>query len=488
MAPFAFSGGAPRRSASAWRAGLTLVSLALGACGVGPPVARTPAAAAPVLGRPLLGRVTYEATYEPAAQVLSVEARYPPGTPGELALEAGSEPWLRDVQSLPQGPAPALAVRGGRVITACADGCAVRYRYALGASGRERQDIDTARTDGPFVIAPPSTWLLAPVGGPDEAELELTVHVPEGHAFVSGLAPDPARGGARTTTLGALRRAPYSAFGPFDVVPIDAEDTRFTLAIPARGRRPAPELLVAWVRRSAAAVRAALGRFPARHAALIVALEPGDDVEVGFSLAGSSIVLRVGVDTGAAALERDWVLTHEMLHFACPSQPETRTWAEEGLATYVEPFARARAGLLSREAAWAGLVRGFHFGQPQAGDAGLDHTPTWGRIYWGGALFYFEADYAIRVRTEGRKTLFDALAAIVRAGGTNASGWSLERAFAVGDAATGVPVLTELLEAHGAHALRFEYPAHLADLGVHRSARGIELDPRAPRAHLTERW
>lgn len=460
---------------------------ALASCGAPgrPPLpAPSPPAAAVAPRGPEAGTIAYDVAYDPASMRLAVEARFPPGTPALLAVERGAERWLEGV-SAPAGSPGRLA--DGRVAVECSRGCVVRYAYALGGAGRALRDLDLALTAGATVVAPASTWLLAPVDAPGEVPVVYTVQPTAPAAFVSGLAPEPGTT-RRRTTLAGLRRAPYSAFGDLEVIPIHDGDADFTLAVPRGAPAPPNADLVAWVERSARAVRSTLGTFPARHAALVVLPVPGDDVEVGFSMAGSSIVLRVGRDTPRAALARDWVLTHEMLHFACPTQPAARDWAEEGLATYVEPFARARAGLVTWEEAWSGLVRGFGFGQPEPGDEGLDRTRTWGRVYWGGALFYFVADYAIRVRTEGKKTLFDALAAVVRDGGTNAAAWPLERVFAVGDAATGVPVLTELLLAHGPRTARFDYEAALADLGVQRRGEVVVLDPTAPRAALARAW
>ena len=73
-------------------------------------------------------------------------------------------------------------------------------------------------------------------------------------------------------------------------------------------------------------------------------------------------------------------------------------WIEEGLATYVEPIARAQAGQFSVKLVWRDLVVGLPRGLPQPGDRGLDFTPTWGRTYWGGALFCLLADIEIRKR------------------------------------------------------------------------------------------
>lgn len=471
-------------------AALLVASVGLG-CG-GASVSKAsfvaPAATASAAARDA-GTSVYSVVYAADDQSLAVEAVMPAGSPSTFAVEDGSERWLEATEVKASGAdrfVPADRTSDGMVRAPCSAGCTLRYRYALGAAGKIRRDIDSARTDGPYVEAPPSTWLLAPVGGRDDAKVSFVVHVPEGSAFVSGF-PE-GEGGARLTTVGQLRRSPYSAFGPLEVVRVDDGDVTFSVALPRKGKRIAPELVIPWVKKSAAAVRAVLGKFPARHAALLVSVTSGDDVEVGFSLAGSSIVLRVGERTNKETFGRDWVLTHEMLHFACPSQPDARDWAEEGMATYIEPFARARVGLVSREEAWEGLLDGFPNGQPARGDQGLDRTRTWGRVYWGGALFFFEADYAIRTRTDGKHTVFDAFGAIVASGGTNATSWSLERAFAIGDEAVGVPVLTEMLTKYGVTGEPFSYTQHLAELGVRRGPKGVAIDASAKRSAMANEW
>jgi hypothetical protein len=304
--------------------------------------------------------------------------------------------------------------------------------------------------------------------------------MPDGTRFVSGLGASS--DGLRHTTVRGLRRGPYSAFGPFDVmVPSDGAGA-LEVALPRGVRRPSDEAFSRWVTASARAVREGLGTFPAAHAAVIVIVAPGAGVHVGFSMGGSSVVAVVGEDSTDEDLAGDWVLTHELLHFVLPSQPVARDWAEEGLATYVEPLVRARAGLVSREEAWAGLVRGFPNGQPERGDRGLDHTRTWGRVYWGGALFFFEADYAIRAATNGKKTLLTALGAMARAGFVNGSPEPLEAAFAEGDREIGAPVLVPMLARYGATPEAFSYEKHLDELGVRRAGDRVSLDASAARA------
>jgi hypothetical protein len=53
-----------------------------------------------------------------------------------------------------------------------------------------------------------------------------------------------------------------------------------------------------------------------------------------------------------------------MVHLAFPSVPQNHHWIEEGLATYVEPIARARGGNLTAEKIWVDMVEGMPQGLP----------------------------------------------------------------------------------------------------------------------------
>jgi len=176
-----------------------------------------------------------------------------------------------------------------------------------------------------------------------------------------------------------------------------------------------------WVRRSACAVTEYYRGFPVRNVDVrIVPIDEGRGVLFGRTvLVDRTLVIRVGLSRFAtdSSLHDDWVMTHEMVHLALPSVPNEHHWIEEGIASYVEPIARAQVGDLSPETVWRELVDGLPKGLPAPGDRGLDNTHTWGRTYWGGALFCLMADIEIHQRTNNRYGLQDALRGIVRAGG-----------------------------------------------------------------------
>ena len=231
----------------------------------------------------------------------------------------------------------------------------------------------------------------------------------------------------------------------------------------------------------ARAVTGYFGQYPVPKARVRITTSDRHGVSNGRSFGGRGVMCRVAVNPHATVsdLEEDWILTHEMVHFGFPSVPERHHWIEEGIATYVEPIARARAGVLSDG---EGLERHDprirHQGLPEPGDQGLDNTHTWGRTYWGGALFCLLADVEIRKRSSNRKGLEDALRAINHAGGTIDVDWPLEGALEIGDRATGETPRATVRAAPAP----VDLPDRWKQLGVERSGPSAVFDDQAPLA------
>jgi hypothetical protein len=249
---------------------------------------------------------------------------------------------------------------------------------------------------------------------------------------------------------------------------------------------PLRKLVLGWVTSSARAVTVYYEQFPVSHLQLRLRIFEGRGVRGGRTTGwnGPAIAIAVGRSSTASDFTEDWVLTHEMVHLAFPSVPEEHHWIEEGSATYVEPIARARAGDLTPEKVWGDLVDGLPQGLPQPGDRGLDFTPTWGRTYWGGALFCLLADIEIRKRTGNKKGLEDALRGILKAGGTIESDWPLTRTLEIGDGGTGVPVLRELYNKLKAAPAAVDLNALWKELGVERRDGKTEFNSGAPLAAI----
>src|SRR5271170_3058995 len=225
-----------------------------------------------------------------------------------------------------------------------------------------------------------------------------------------------------------------------------------------------------WIRLSACAVTEYYGGFPVRNVNVkVVPIDEGKGVLFGRTvLIDRTLLIRVGLSRFAtdSSLRDDWVMTHEMVHLAFPSVSDDHHWIEEGIATYVEPIARAQVGDLSSETVWRELVDGLPKGLPAPGDQGLDNTHTWGRTYWGGAIFCLVADMEIRKRTGNSKVLQDALRAINRAGGTIEADWILERTLEIGDKARDGGTLMELYAQMASKPVAVDLPNLWTQLGA----------------------
>ncbi|HTM15513.1 MAG TPA: hypothetical protein VL135_01370 [Terracidiphilus sp.] len=260
----------------------------------------------------------------------------------------------------------------------------------------------------------------------------------------------------------------------------------------AEGKLDEPDAILRRIQSAAAAVTAYYGHFPvARVRVLVVPVAGRHGVVQGTTwgdMAGfpGMTRLRVGEHTTDADLRDDWTTTHELVHMGFPTLPDDQHWMEEGLATYLEPLARVMTGELTARSVWHDMVRDMHQGEPGVGDEGLDHTHSWGRTYWGGAMFCLMADVSIRQQTHNRRGMRDALRAIVDHGGTIDQNWDLPKALAIGDAATGTHVLTKQYARWKDAPVTVDLSELWAQLGVRMEEDQVSFLPNAPLANIRE--
>ena len=244
---------------------------------------------------------------------------------------------------------------------------------------------------------------------------------------------------------------------------------------------PVPrDAIVEWVRRAAVAVTTYLGWFPVKE--LLVTVHSGGDEPVGegVTYGASRIEVHLGPSARVTDLDSDWVMTHEMFHLAFPTLNHRYLWMMEGLSDYLEPIARAQARQWSAEDAWREFVDGLPQGLPEPGEDGLDNSSRRERIYWGGNIYWLLADVQIRVQTDNRRGLDDAIRAILAAGGNGGVDWPLERVLAVGDEATGTTVLKDLYNQLGTKPGNVDLDALWKKLGVREEGKTVIFDDQAP--------
>jgi hypothetical protein len=283
-------------------------------------------------------------------------------------------------------------------------------------------------------------------------------------------------------------RMPYDAFDKLAKTDLDVSGGVIHVGFAPGAIALPKEKILDWVRTSARAVSTYYGRFPVTALKLLIVPVDGPRVRGGttWGYRGAAIRVLLGRDSDEGDLRRDWIMVHEMVHTALPDMPERYNWLSEGLAVYVEPIARVQAGDMTAKDVWLAMMRDMPKGLPQAGDEGLDNTDTWGRKYWGGAMFCLLADIEIRKRTGNRVGLQDAMRGVIAAGGNHEVDWPIERILTVADKAVGVDVLTRLHNDWGQKPITPDLEKLWRDLGLRYQDGRLDFDDTAPLATIRE--
>lgn len=427
----------------------------------------------------------FQVTAGPGAAELSVEAEIAAGRDGELCVQEGYGAFVADLQI----GAGRGRLHPARLDGACLaanecekDGCRVRYRFRLQEAARQRRNRSRAFEQEGALLAPPGTWLLSPTDPRPGSRYRLSVTTPPGIRFVNGAFAAP--GGASWEGLTSdLMDGPYAGFGPFETRRVTVPGGAVDVAIAPGERALTTDAIVDWAQAAATNVSSYFGRYPVPRALVIVLVGGRRAVGYGSSMGygGASVMISVGPGAGAQDLRNDWVLTHEMSHFALPNLPRQQRWLEEGMATYVELVARTRSGRQPAEALWSELLNKLPNGAAAASRGGLDDAGGWAGTYWGGALYWFLADVAIREQTGNRKGLEHALRGIM-ADATIADARSVPAVLRAGDDATGTHVLAELYAKLGRGPYDVDVASLCQRLGVERRGGGVALLDGAPLA------
>ena len=265
---------------------------------------------------------------------------------------------------------------------------------------------------------------------------------------------------------------------------IEAEGATVRLDFQSMDFKHGTAPVVAWIEHSMRTVARYYGQFPAKQLRISVSTRDGGRVRHGTTYGATVpfIRLQLGRDVTADELHEDWILVHEMIHLALPEVGDDHVWLTEGLSTYVEGIARVQAGDLAPERVWTEQMHSMPNGLPASGDEGLDHTHSWGRTYWGGALFCLLADVEIRKKTANRFGLRDAMRAVLRASGGVAFEMPIERVMKTADEATGTTVLQDLYAQMKDQPVSPDLPALWQQLGISERGSSVEFQDDAPLA------
>lgn len=367
-----------------------------------------------------------------------------------------------------------------------------RYQFDLRAYARAVDSPTAAVLRGEGVLATLSSWLLQPRGYDRTPVIDIRVRTADGLGFAAGL---PKAGDAWRLAGTSVGFAGYNALGRLSftdiVVPapgslragVARQDGVLRLAILDGITGVSHDDLVDWVRRTAEAESNYWQGFTARQ--MMVGLVPmAGKRGVGFgrtvSGGGATVMVEVGVETDRRRLFNDWVLVHELVHTGMPYIRDRGTWLMEGAATYVEPIIRARAGWKTEEEVWMEWVKDMPQGA-QALAAGLQNAS--GRAnYWAGATFMLLTDLSLRRASNGAKGLEDCLGGVLWSGIGAPHRIGIAEYAAACDHATGIGIMTDLVNSHYAIGTPVPLATLWRELGVTMVGDRIVLDDTAPGA------
>jgi len=433
----------------------------------------------------------YDVAVGPAARELEIEARIPRAASGCFEVGEGLETYVAAAEVKEGGRWRPIErtnrcfdVPGGKSVP-------IRYRFQLAeaaaAASADRRRRRVYEDRGGF-FAPPTMFLLRPAAFA-EGRYRLKVETPRGLHFVTGL--ERAGGNTYEGRIEFMDGMPYAVITPDEPSKLRVRGGEIEW-VTMPGDLSVPRDAVArWIQTSAEAVAGYFGAFPVPRVAVIVVPPGGTSGGGGGSTMGfGGAAIRIGVRRNVAD-GTDWVLVHEMVHLALPNLGPDERWLEEGLSTYVEPIARARAGQLTPAQVWGSFVRYMPQGlpPPTEGEANpsAERRQRWGRTYWGGALYWLLADIELLEQTRGRVGLDDVLAAVRREGGDIRVRWDVGELFASAERTAGVPVLRDV---HARPVLVpgvDELEAVWRRLGIRRTRDAVELDDEAPLAWIRRR-
>lgn len=254
-----------------------------------------------------------------------------------------------------------------------------------------------------------------------------------------------------------------------------ARQAEITVAVLDDGFAMDDAAITAWITRFAGLVGRYWGGFPADN--LLVAVTPHRRVNDPFGRVrgggGPTLLMRISKQDSPKFLhEKDWVLTHELVHVGAPFAPARRPWFMEGMATYLEPLIRGLGGAIPRRAVWDEWARAMPTGAAALNTEGLDGR---GHPYWSGALFFLLAQYetAKLGRADGLAPCFRAFR---RQLGDASQRTSIQNLMRICDEALGKPIMSDLY-ARYASPSDFDIRPLWQALGIQRGKDGAVLAP-----------
>ncbi|MBV1908335.1 MAG: hypothetical protein KUG78_03380 [Kangiellaceae bacterium] len=183
---------------------------------------------------------------------------------------------------------------------------------------------------------------------------------------------------------------------------------------------PKKDKIISWLTNTAQSLENYLGDYPTAQTQIIVIAKTKmkqGPVPWGDFSRGNGFGIRFVIVPGYDIQEfyNDWTVTHEFSHQLLPKIHYDDIWLSEGLSSYLQYVLMGQSGILQKDKAWHRIYKGLQRGEK--GTKKVTAEPlkeTSGRrksggrsgrtmrIYWSGALYFLQADLALRQQSEGK--------------------------------------------------------------------------------------
>lgn len=441
-----------------------------------------------ILALPLLAHSSdrYTVQFSDALDTATVEACFEGPTPGTLYRNSQSGKftnWVRAGGQLIEQDSSSTRLALPRLPDDTCIGWQLQLSKALAT-----EDYRLALRRGQDILTSGDLWLWRARG---QRPLVIEVRVPEGMSISTPWKQLPGPAGTRLfqpdpTPSNWTSRI---AIGHFEVRQIPVGGTELRVAVLGDLNEQQVTKLGVWLQESAEAVASVFGHFPrTRPQILIVPVgKQRDVIPWAHVVRGGGVAAEFFVDETRPLeqLSGDWTATHELSHMLLPYVSRQDRWLSEGIATYYQNILRARDGRLSEQQAWQRLYTGFERGRAEARGETLAEATRSGwrstmRVYWSGAAMMLQADANLRLITNGRQSLDDALAGLLDCCLDSTRSWRASGLFSELDRITETTVFSDLYREHVSDDEFPDLSRTFERLGLVSESESIQLDPEAP--------
>ncbi|WP_027857607.1 M61 family metallopeptidase [Marinobacterium jannaschii] len=347
----------------------------------------------------------------------------------------------------------------------------------------KRRDLFKVKGD---LVMPVALWLWRPVRLAADEVIELRFELPQA---INVSAPWPQL--AQRNHFRINGKTPYNWSGRIAIGAFTPKRLRVAggdLWVALTGGLERRRSMLPWLEQAASAVATVYGRFPLDSAQILVIPVGPDKEAVPWAevqrQGQPAIHFFVDQQRPIQEFRRDWTAAHEFSHLLHPYILRSDAWLYEGIASYYQNIARARAGMLSERQAWQKLYDGFERGRKGLASEMLQDASGYMQMYWGGAAIALLADVQLRQRSDNQQSLALMLQQLRQCCGDNPGPWSARHLFRQFDQFSDSRIFSRLYRDQVINR-RFPQVARvLNQLGVKVRGGRVELDNRAPLAGL----